>query len=47
MDVLEAVMPGICGDYGESIMPVWGNWPGDYHTHLGYWCGGEDAIAAG
>ncbi len=43
MDVLEAVMPGICGDYGEAIMPVTGNWPGDYHTHLGYWCAGEDA----
>lgn len=42
-DVIESVQPGICGDYGESIMPVHGNWPGDYHTHGGYWCGGEDA----
>lgn len=46
MDVLESVQPGICGDYGEAIMPVTGNWPGDYHTHLGYWCGGEDAITS-
>ena len=25
-------------------MPVHGNWAGDYHTHGGYWCGGDDAI---
>jgi hypothetical protein len=43
MNVLESIQPGICGDYGEAIMPVIGNWPGDYHTHLGYWCGGADA----
>ena len=43
MNVLESVQPGICGDYGESIMPVHGNWPGAYHTHVGYWCGGDDA----
>ncbi len=45
-DVLESVQPGICGDYGESIMPVIGNWAGDYHTHNGYWCGGDDAAAS-
>ena len=44
MDVLESVMPGICGDYGESIMPVHGNWAGDYHTHQGFWCGDPDAV---
>ncbi len=43
IDVLESIQPGICGDYGEAIMPVTGNWPGDYHTHRGWWCGGEDA----
>lgn len=43
MNVLESVQPGICGDYGEAIMPVKGNWPGAYHTHQGMWCGGEDA----
>lgn len=41
--VLESVQPGICGDYGEAIFPVLGNWPGTYHTHRGYWCGGADA----
>lgn len=44
MDILESIQPGICGDYGEAIMPVRGNWPGAYHTHPGMWCGGEDAI---
>jgi hypothetical protein len=43
MNILESIQPGISGDYGESIMPVLGNWPGAYHTHAGYWCGGEDA----
>ncbi|MBR4749993.1 MAG: beta-galactosidase [Abditibacteriota bacterium] len=43
MDVIESVMPGICGDYGEAIFPVRGNWPGAYHGHDGFWCGGDDA----
>jgi len=43
--VIESVQPGICGDYGEAIYPVLGNWPGDYHTHRGFWCGGDDAVA--
>ena len=46
MDVLESVQLGINGDYGEAIMPVVGNWPGAYHTHRGFWCGGEDAKAS-
>ena len=41
--VLESVNIGITGDYGESIYPVIGNWPGEYHSHAGYWCG--DALA--
>lgn len=45
MDVIESIQPGICGDYGESIMPDIGNWPGSYHSHRGYWCGGDDARA--
>jgi len=43
-DVIESIQPGICGDYGEAIYPVLGNWPGDYHTHRGFWCGGDDAV---
>ncbi len=38
-NVMESVQPGICGDYGEAIFPALGNWPGDYHTHRGWWCG--------
>jgi len=42
--VIESVLLGITGDYGEAIFPVWGGgWtfqiPGVYHTHPGYWCG--------
>lgn len=44
--VLESIQPGICGDYGEAIFPALGNWPGGYHTHRGFWCGGEDAGAS-
>lgn len=44
-NVIESVQPGISGDYGEAIYPVLGNWPGDYHTHRGFWCGGDDAVA--
>ena len=44
--VIESVQPGICGDYGEAIFPALGNWPGTYHTHRGYWCGGDDAAAS-
>ncbi len=43
--VIQSIQPGICGDYGEAIMPVQGNWPGDYHTHMGYWCGDAFAVA--
>lgn len=46
MDIIESFQPGICGDYGESIMPVHGNWPGDYHTHPGFWCGDDAARAS-
>ncbi|MHB0999911.1 MAG: beta-galactosidase [Armatimonadota bacterium] len=45
-DVIESVQPGICGDYGEAIFPVLGNWPGDYHTHAGFWCGDDYAVAS-
>lgn len=44
MDVLESINLGISGDYGEAIYSVLGNWPGEYHSHGGYWCG--DPLAA-
>jgi len=42
-DILESLLLGISGDFGEAIFPVWhGNWPlqvsGLYHSHAGYWC---------
>jgi hypothetical protein len=44
MNVLESVNIGVSGDYGEAIFSVLGNWPGEYHSHAGYWCG--DLLAA-
>jgi formylglycine-generating enzyme required for sulfatase activity len=46
--VIEALLLGITGDFGEAIYPVTGTmWtqvtPGPYHTHAGYWCG--DSVA--
>jgi len=45
MDVLESINIGISGDYGEAIYSVLGNWPGEYHSHGGYWCGDAQAVA--
>jgi hypothetical protein len=43
-NVLESINLGITGDYGEAIYSVIGNWPGEYHSHAGFWCG--DSLAA-
>ena len=43
--VLESINLGISGDYGEAIYSVVGNWPGAYHSHGGFWCGDELAVA--
>ncbi len=43
-NILESVNLGITGDYGEAIYSVIGNWPGEYHSHAGFWCG--DSLAA-
>jgi hypothetical protein len=45
MGVIESFNIGISGDYGEAIYSVWGNWPGEYHSHPGYWCGDALAVA--
>ncbi len=42
---LESILLGITGDYGEAIYPAVGNWPTDYHTHRGYWCADDHAVA--
>ena len=36
--LIESINVGVSGDYGEAIYPVIGNWPGEYHSHPGYWC---------
>ena len=49
--VIESVLLGIQGDYGEAIYSVTGggwtfNIPGEYHNHPGYWCGDKYALAS-
>ena len=47
--VLESLLLGIQGDFGEAIYSVFGGgWtfkiPGEYHNHTGFWCGDEYAL---
>lgn len=50
--VIESVLLGVTGIYGESIYPAGpeGSWTarltGDYHNHIGWWAGDADAVAA-
>ncbi len=49
--VIESVLLGIQGDFGEAIYSVWGggwtfNVPGEYHNHAGYWCDDPYALEA-
>jgi len=49
-DVIESVLLGITGDFGEAIYSVSGggwtfNIPGEYHNHGGFWCGDDLALA--
>jgi len=47
VEIVESVLLGITGDFGEAIYPVTGGgWTGEYHTHSGYWCGDAEARAA-
>ncbi len=48
--VIESVLLGIQGDFGEAIYSVTGggwtfNVPGEYHNHMGFWCGDDYARA--
>jgi len=48
--VIESVLLGIQGDFGEAIYSVYGGgWtfdiPGKYHNHPGYWCDDPYALA--
>ncbi|OQB42729.1 MAG: Beta-galactosidase III [Candidatus Latescibacteria bacterium ADurb.Bin168] len=43
-ELIESIMVGISGDFGESTTN--GVFTGDmYHTHVGYWCGEDVAVA--
>lgn len=47
--VIESVLLGIQGDFGEAIYSVWGGgWtykvPGVYHNHEGFWCDDPNAL---
>lgn len=47
--VIESILLGITGNYGEAIYPASGNdWTADihgpYHTHMGFWAGDPFAI---
>ena len=44
-DEIDSLLLGISGDYGEAIYPCIGNFEGQYHTHRGFWCGDERALA--
>ena len=49
--VIETVLLGIQGDFGEAIYSVTGggwtfNMPGEYHNHAGYWCDDPYALAS-
>lgn len=46
---MQSVLLGISGDFGESIYTEGGNewtyrWDGEYHHHLGWWCGDDYAV---
>ncbi len=43
--VIESVLLGISGIFGEAIMPAGGSaWTGDFHKHSGFWCGDPYAV---
>ncbi len=49
--VIESMLLGVTGNYGEAIYPVTGNdWTADehgkYHTHPGFWAGDKFAVDA-
>ena len=44
-DLIESVLLGISGNWGESIFPANGCMIGGFHTHKGWWCGDQYARA--
>ncbi len=44
--IIESVLLGVQGDFGEAIYSVdGGGWTGKYHQHKGYWCNDPYALA--
>jgi hypothetical protein len=43
--VIESITLGISGNWGEALYPIDGGFRGGFHTHHGWWCGDEYAIA--
>lgn len=41
--VLESIVLGISGNWGEAIFPAGGYFLGKFHSHLGFWCGDQFA----
>ena len=42
-NVIESILLGVSGNWGESLYPVSGGFS-DFHTHPGWWCGDKYAI---
>ena len=43
--VIESVLLGISGNWGEALFPASGCFIGGFHTHQGWWCGDQYAHA--
>lgn len=43
-DVLESILLGISGNWGEAIYPASGFLVGDTHYHSGFWCADKHAV---
>lgn len=43
--VIENVLLGISGNWGEALFPAEGCFIGGFHTHQGWWCGDQYALA--
>lgn len=45
-ELLESVLLGISGNWGETIFPAGGGfkWKPEFHTHIGWWAGDTHAI---
>ena len=42
--ILESILLGVSGNWGEAIYPAGGIYVGNFHTHFGFWCGDKHAL---